>query len=222
MSESDDLQHERDDSHIDEGRDDDHIDEGPDAVLRRDPVMAPLLDEHDPYVEPQWDGEFERLCVSIINQQLSTASAAAVRARVYDALDDEVTPESVLAADGDALREAGLSRSKVEYVRNAARAFRENDYSKTALADRSNEEVVDLLTEIRGIGQWTAQMYCMFVLERPDVLPLGDLAVRRGIEQLYNDGEELTRAEMREIAEDWRPYRSLATRYVWAEYEADD
>ncbi|OAQ53625.1 hypothetical protein HTG_05040 [Natrinema mahii] len=189
------------------------------TVLREDPVMAGLLDRHDPYVEPDWS-EYERLCISIINQQLSTASAAAVRERVFEVLEGEVTPDSVLAADEAALRDAGLSRRKVEYVRNAARAFQENDYTRAGLADHSDAAVVDLLTEIKGIGEWTARMYLLFVLERPDVLPLGDLAVRRGIEQLYADGEELSRAEMREIAEPWRPYRSVATRYLWAEYES--
>lgn len=189
-------------------------------VLRQDPVMADLVKRHDPYVEPNWN-EYERLCISIINQQLSTASAVAVRERVFDLLEDDVTPETVLAANEAALRDAGLSRSKVEYVRNAARAFQQNDYTREGLAEHSNEEVIDVLTEIKGIGAWTARMYLLFVLERPDVLPLGDLAVRRGIEALYGNGEELTRAEMREIAEPWRPYRSVATRYIWAEYESE-
>ncbi|NKE35871.1 DNA-3-methyladenine glycosylase 2 family protein [Natronococcus sp. JC468] len=189
-------------------------------VLRQDPVMAELVDRHDPYVEPDWT-EYERLCISIINQQVSTASAAAIRGRVFDVLGGEVTPETVLAADEEALYEAGLSRSKIEYVRNAARAFRDGDYTRAGLAEYSNEEVIDRLTEIRGVGDWTARMYLLFVLERPDVLPLGDLAVRRGIENLYGNGDELTRAEMREIAEDWRPYRSVATRYIWAEYESE-
>lgn len=190
-------------------------------VLREDPVMATLVEKHDPYVEPNWT-EYERLCISIINQQLSTASAAAVRGRVFDVLSDDVTPDSVLEADDEALRDAGLSRSKVEYIRNAARAFQERDYSRSGLADHTNDEVVDALTEIKGVGEWTARMYLLFVLERPDVLPLGDLAVRRGIEQLYANGEEeLTRGEMREIADAWRPYRSVATRYIWAEYESE-
>ena len=182
--------------------------------------MAGLVDRHDPYSEREWS-EFERLCVSIINQQLSTASAAAVKERVFDLLDDEVTPEAVLAAAEPGLREAGLSRMKVEYLRNAARAFQEGDFTREGLAPYSDEEVVDRLTEIKGVGEWTARMFLLFVLEREDVLPLGDLAVRRGIEQLYGNGAEMTRAEMREVAEQWRPYRSVATRYIWAEYEAD-
>ena len=181
--------------------------------------MARLVDAHDPYTEPDWT-EYERLCVSIINQQLSTASAAAVKRRTFDLLNDEVTPESVLNADREALREAGLSKMKVEYMRNAACAFRENDFSREGMAELSDEEVVERLTEIKGIGEWTAEMYLLFVMEREDVLPLGDLAVRRGIERLYGDGEEMTRAEMREIAERWRPYRSAATLYIWADYES--
>lgn len=194
------------------------IDEA-ESVLRRDPVMARLVDAHDPYVEPDWD-EFERLCISIVNQQLSTASAMAVRERVFDVLGGEVTPEAVLAADEGPLRDAGLSRTKVEYFRNAARAFQRNDYSREGLAAHSDEVVIDELTAIKGIGEWTARMYLLFVLEREDVLPLGDLAVRRAIERLYGDGAEMTRSEMREVAERWRPYRSVATRYLWAEYES--
>jgi DNA-3-methyladenine glycosylase II len=181
--------------------------------------MKRLLERHDLYTESDWTA-YERLCISIINQQLSTASATAVKERVFDQF-NRVTPEAVLDADEDALREAGLSRTKIEYMKNAARAFQQNDYTKSGLTDYSDEEVIDLLTEIKGIGDWTARMYLLFVLEREDVLPLGDLAVRRGIEQLYGNGEEMTRDEMREIADQWRPYRSIATRYIWAEYESE-
>ncbi|WP_290814620.1 DNA-3-methyladenine glycosylase [Halovivax sp.] len=194
----------------------------PETVLRRDPVLAPVIDRREPHpLRPEVD-EFERLCVSIINQQLSTASAAAVRERTFAALGGDVRPETVLAAGRGTLLDAGLSRTKVDYLRNVAEAFRERDLTREGLADATNREVVEELTRIKGVGEWTARMYLMFVLQRPDVLPLGDLAVRRGIERLYNDGAELSRAEMREIAEPWRPYRSYATRYIWAEYEADD
>ena len=188
-------------------------------VLRNDPVMADLLDRHDPYSEAEWE-EFERLAISIINQQLSTASAAAVKERVFDVLDGEVTPGRVLEADEAALRDAGLSSAKVEYLQNAAVAFEENDFTKEGMAHLSDEEVVDRLIDIRGVGEWTARMYLMFVLEREDVLPLGDLAVRNAIEELYGDGEGMTRGDMREVAEAWRPYRSVATRFIWAEYES--
>ncbi|WP_435077392.1 DNA-3-methyladenine glycosylase family protein [Halococcus sp. AFM35] len=187
-------------------------------TLREDPVLRPLVGEFGELELDTAANPFERLVVSIINQSVSTASANAVRERVF-ALFDDVTPAAVLAADEERLREAGLGETKTEYVRNAARAFRERDLTPEGFSDAPNGEVIDELTEIRGVGEWTARMYLIFALGREDVLPLGDLAVRRGIESLYGDGE-MTRAEMRDVAERWRPYRSLATLYIWRYYES--
>ncbi len=195
----------------------------PEAVLKDDPILAQLIERHTIRSEPS-ASEFERLCVSIINQQLSTKSATAVRKRVFALFDGPVMPAAILAVEEQSLREAGLSKQKVEYLRNAARGFQENDYTKEGLADCSNEQVREMLTDIKGVGEWTANMYLIFALEREDVLPLGDLAVRRGIKQVYGNDEErgeMSRNEMREIAERWRPHRSLATKYIWAEYESD-
>ena len=189
-------------------------------TLRDDPVMADLIDRHGLIEHGPADDEFERLCTSIINQQLSTASAAAVRERVFALFDGTVTPEAMLAADRDELRDAGLSRTKVEYLKNAAEAFLERDLTWEGLADHTDEEVIEELTTIKGVGEWTAHMYLMFVLAREDVLPLGDLGIRNGIQQLYGDGEELTEAEMRVIADRWRPYRTYAMRYIWRAYES--
>ena len=192
------------------------------ATLREDPTMAALVDRHGPLDVTPADDEFARLCTSIVNQQLSTASAAAIHERFVDVLGGDPTPDRVLAADEAALREAGLSGTKVEYLRNVAAAFRDDErtFPREGVAGESDAAVVDRLTTIRGVGEWTARMYLIFALGREDVLPLGDLAVRKGIEQAYNDGEELSRAEMREIADSWRPYRSYGTRYIWAEYES--
>ena len=190
----------------------------PYETLRNDETMASLVEEFGRVpVEPVESGEeFRRLVVSITNQSVSTESARAVRSRLFDTLED-VTPQSVLETPPEELASTGVGEAKSEYLQETARAFRENDYSREAFVDVSNEEVRDALTEIRGVGEWTANMYLIFVLGREDVLPLGDLAVRRGIEGLY--GVE-TRDEMREIAEDWKPYRSYGTRYVWKWYES--
>ncbi len=184
--------------------------------------MATLVDRHGRLAIEPADDEFTRLCTSIVNQQLSTASAAAIHERFVGVLGGDPTPDRVLAADEDALRGAGLSRTKVEYLRSAAEAFRDGDgdLTREGFAGHDDDAVVDRLTEIRGVGEWTARMYLIFALGREDVLPLGDLAVRKGIEQVYNGGDDLTRDEMRAIAEPWRPYRSYGTRYVWAEYES--
>jgi DNA-3-methyladenine glycosylase II len=194
------------------------MDERVRSNLEADPTMATLVDRHGMVtIEPAED-EYRRMAVSIINQQLSTASANAVRERVFAAL-GEVRPTTVLAAEEATLREAGLSTAKIDYLRSTARAFQEGEYSREALAHLEDATVVDRLTEIRGVGEWTAEMYLIFVLGREDVLPLGDLAIRKGIQQVYGEGRELTREEMRTIAEDWRPYRSYGTRYLWLEYE---
>ncbi len=192
------------------------------ATLRRDPVMDRLIDRFGPLVVEPVENPFRRLCVSILNQQLSTASAAAIRERAFDVIGDDVLPETVLAADPDRLAEAGVSRTKIEYLRSAAETFGTGEpaLSREALADRNDGEVRRELTRIHGVGEWTARMYLIFALGREDVLPLGDLAVRKGIESVYNDENELSRAEMRDIADAWRPYRSYGTRYVWAAYES--
>lgn len=178
--------------------------------LRTDPALAPLVDEHGPVeLEPAAD-PFARLVVSVINQQLSVESAAAIEERVFDRF--EVTPAGMLAADEDALREAGLSGSKVAYVRNLATAFDDGTLSRERLDAMSDEEVIDALTEVKGVGVWTAKMALIFVLGREDVFPVEDLGVRRGMESLFGD---LTRAEMVARAEAWRPYRSYASLYLW-------
>lgn len=187
-------------------------------TLCRDSTMARLVDRWGPVeIEPA-ENEYERLAVSIINQQLSTASANAVRERVFDLLGD-VTPEAVLVADESELRDAGLSNAKIDYLRSTATAFQERDLTRDGLAGLDDDVVMAELTDIRGVGDWTARMYLLFVLGREDVLPLGDLAVRRAIEYQYGNGSELSREEMREIAEPWRPFRSYGTRYLWLEYE---
>jgi 3-methyladenine DNA glycosylase/8-oxoguanine DNA glycosylase len=193
------------------------VDEPYDA-LRRDDTMASLVDDFGRVeVTPAEPGEeFRRLVVSITSQSVSTESARAVRTRLFDRLGD-VTPREVLETPPEELVSVGLGETKAEYVRNAARSFESGDYTREAFADASNGEVRDALTDIRGIGEWTANMYLIFVLGREDVLPLGDLAVRRGIEGLY--GVE-AREEMRGIAKAWKPYRSYGTRYVWEWYES--
>ncbi|MFB6135273.1 MAG: DNA-3-methyladenine glycosylase [Halobacteriaceae archaeon] len=183
--------------------------------IREDPHLGPLVEEHGPVTVDSHDDPFARLVTSVVNQQLSTRSAAAIRDRLFERFD--VTPAGVAAADPDALRETGLSGQKVEYLKHAADAFQERELSPTALADHSDEEAVDLLTEIRGVGEWTAHMYLIFVCGREDVFPVGDLGVRKGMCELFD--AELSRAEMVERASAWRPYRSYAALYLWRAYD---
>lgn len=173
--------------------------------------LEPLVDEHGELAVSPAEDTFARFVVSIVRQQVSTEAARAIEERLFDAV--EATPAGVLAADEETLREAGLSAAKAGYVRNVAEAFRERGYSRDAFADHDDAAVVAELTDIRGVGDWTAKMFLLFCLGREDVFPVEDLGIRRGMERLY--GEDLTRSEMVERAEPWRPYRSYASRYLW-------
>jgi len=179
--------------------------------LRGDPALGAVVETHGPLGLDPAEDMYRRLVVSILRQQVSMASAAATRDRLFDAV--EVTPSGVLAADPETLREAGLSRQKTRYVREAARAFREEGYDGAYFEDMDDDAVVDELTSITGVGTWTANMQLMFSLGRPDVFPVGDLGIRKGMRTLF--GEDTTREEMVERAREWRPYRSYASLYCW-------
>lgn len=179
--------------------------------LRSDPDLGPVVEEHGVVRLDPADDLFERLVRSIVSQQVSTQAATAIRERLYDAV--EITPQAMLRADESTLREAGLSGQKVRYVRNVARAFDEHGYTRAGFDGMSDEAVVDELTDITGVGVWTAKMQLMFSLGRPDVFPVEDLGIRNAMTALY--GDELDRAGMVERAERWRPYRSYAALYLW-------
>ncbi len=178
--------------------------------IEKDPELSRLVERYGTLeLEPAEDA-FRRLATSVINQQLSTSSAEAIRRRVFKKV--EMTPEGVLEADQEVLREVGLSSQKIDYLKRIAAEFRSGNIGRESLAELSDEEVVERLTSIRGIGVWTAKMFLMFVLARKDVFPVEDLGIRRGMEQVYGLD---SRSEMLERAEEWRPYRSIAALYLW-------
>lgn len=187
----------------------------PIKTLRGDPTLRPIIDEHGRVsIEPA-DDTFKRLVISIINQQLSSASAAAIRDRIFDTV--EITPTGILSAEESILQDAGLSSQKITYLQNIAAAYRDQGLNYEYFADKSDAAVIDELTDIHGIGAWTAKMYLIFCLGREDVFPVEDLGIRNGMRSLYHD--EMSRSEMVETADAWRPYRSYATRYIWRGYD---
>jgi DNA-3-methyladenine glycosylase II len=180
-------------------------------ALATDDALAPLVEEHGPLALEPADDIFERLVVSIVRQQVSMNAADAIRQRLFDAV--EVTPARLLASDTETLQNAGLSRAKVEYVRAAARRFERRDYDRAYFEGMETASVIDELGEIRGVGPWTAKMFCLFCLGRPDVFPVEDLGVRKGMQHVLDPS--MSRTLMTERAERWRPYRSYATLYLW-------
>ncbi|AFK20501.1 DNA-3-methyladenine glycosylase 2 family protein [Haloferax mediterranei ATCC 33500] len=181
--------------------------------LRTDPNLGSVVEDHGPLTLDPASDPFEQLVISIVNQQLSTTAAETIRNRLFDRV--EATPEGILAADETVLRDCGLSSQKVGYVRNAADAFQDG-LSTESLHAMDDDEVIDALTEIRGVGVWTAKMFLIFVLAREDVFPVEDLGIRRGMEHVFGfDEDAVSRGEMRERAERWTPYRSYASLYLW-------
>ncbi|GGN89143.1 DNA-3-methyladenine glycosylase family protein [Haloarcula pellucida] len=189
--------------------------DSPHETLREDPDLGPLVDAHGELrLDPAGD-LFERLVVSILRQQVSMASAAATRERLFDAV--EVTPTGIRTADDEVLRDAGLSRQKTRYVNEVAAAFEEEGYSIDYFEGLTDDAVREELTAITGVGDWTANMQLLFSLGREDVFPVGDLGVRKGFGNVVDEGYD--RSEMVEYAERWAPYRSYATLYLWRAQE---
>ena len=180
------------------------IDElGPD---RRDPRRGVAPEDH-----------YGALVRSIVGQQLSTKAARAIYTRLTDRFGGRTpTPVEVLEDDPEELRAAaGLSRAKVSFLRSLAEHVLDGSLELGALDALPDDEVKAELVAVKGLGPWTADMFLMFHLERPDVLPVGDLEIRRAIMVLYGLTELPTAPEMEAIAEPWRPYRTLASLYLW-------
>jgi DNA-3-methyladenine glycosylase II len=189
-----------------------------------DPVLAPLIDRFGPLemVPENRRGRehYAALVRAIVGQQLSVKAAASIFSRVEAMFGGRApTPEQILAADTDALRAAGLSRAKVLYLRSLAEHVRDGSLELDRLEQLPDDEVLAELVAVKGLGAWTAQMFLMFQLERPDVLPVGDLGIRRAAERLYGLDDLPSPAELERIAEPWRPWRTLACRYLWASLE---
>ena len=152
----------------------------------------------------------------VIGQQISTKAAAAVHARLLELFDGRTpTPAELLAVDPQRLREAGLSGRKVEYVRDLAAHVESGELELDRLGELSDDEVIAEITAIRGFGPWSAQVFLMFHLERPDVLPTGDLGIRRAVQIAYGLDELPNHEQLTAIAEPWRPQRTLACIYLW-------
>jgi len=157
---------------------------------------------------------FLTLARAIVGQQISVKAAQSVWNRVL-ALVLEMTPEKVLAQERPRLRACGLSDRKVEYIADLAQHFADGTVHVARWPQMPDEEVIAELVQVRGIGRWTAEMFLMFNLMRPDVLPLDDLGLQKGIRLSYFKGRKISLKRMRKLGESWRPYRSVATWYLW-------
>jgi len=181
-----------------------------------DARLAAVIDRVGPCTLRLRKGIYQSLFRSVLYQQLAGAAAAAIERRVKGLFDGETPPPAdFLRATTEDLRRAGLSRQKLNYLRDLAAHFADGRLRPRRLARLSNEELVTAVTAVHGIGEWTAHMLLIFSLGRPDVLPVGDYGVRKAMQRLYRLRDLPKPHTMERIATPWRPYRSIASWYLW-------
>jgi DNA-3-methyladenine glycosylase II len=190
-----------------------------DHLHRSDPVLSAIIQQVGDYGIQFREPDFETLVKSIVSQQLSGRVASVIFGRLAAAVTGKLTPESVLKLRPSRMRKLGLSTQKTAYIRDLARHARDGKVAFEELRELSDAEVIERLTQVRGIGVWTVHMFLIFALQRTNVLPTGDLGIRNAIRKAYGMTELPTPAEMESMAERWQPYCTVASWYLWRSLE---
>ena len=187
--------------------------------LSKDKYIGPLVKKHGPcnIKRKRKKDYFTILATSIVYQQLSIKAAAAILERIKAGLGGEVVPEKILITRPQKLRKWGLSRQKTGYLKDLARKVKKGEVELDKMAKLSDKEIVEELMAVKGIGPWTAEMFLMFSLARPDIFPVDDLGIRNGMKHLLK--KEMKPAEMVKFGERWKPYRTIASWYIWKRVE---
>jgi DNA-3-methyladenine glycosylase II len=188
------------------------------TLARRDPVLRDLMRRHGAcgLADAQHEDPFMALIHAIIAQQLSSRAAATIERR-FDALfAGRPAPADVALVTDERLRAVGISGQKIRYIRDLCTRIQDGSLKLDALPDLPDEAVIAALTQVKGIGRWTAEMFLMFRLHRPDILPIGDLGIVKAVQRVYGLRQVPTPDRLIRIGEPWRPYRSVACWYLWA------
>lgn len=190
-------------------------------LKRVDPVLRDVIERVGVYRIRYRDDRFLALVEAIVAQQVSVGAARAILGRLLDRYPRGLTPKRLRATPPDALRAVGLSRQKTEYLLGLARHVDAGAVDLAAIGAWDDEQVMKALTRIKGIGRWTVEMFLMFCLRRPDVLPVYDLGFRRAVQNAYCFRKPPDPRRIEALAVPWRPYRSVATHYLWASLEPE-
>ena len=183
-------------------------------LSKADPVLARIIQQAGAYKIQYRDPVFETLVRSIVYQQLNGRAALTIYNRLASAV-SEVTPEAVLKLRPAKMRTLGLSKQKTTYIRELARMTRNGEVDFSLFPNLPDEQIIESLTRVKGIGVWTVHMFLIFALRRPNVLPTGDLGVRMAMKKAYELAELPKPQEMERIAQFWHPYCSIASWYLW-------
>lgn len=189
---------------------------------RRDPVIARLIRDYGPMRLAKNGNYFIVLCRAIVSQQISTKAADSIYKK-FDGLFDtrSPNPERVVGLSESVLRSAGLSRQKTAYLKDLGAKFLDGTIRPHQLRCLSNDDVVDRLTKVYGIGQWTAEMFLIFSLNRPDVLPVGDLGLQAAIKNIYGLRQRPSAKKIQALGRKWSPLETVATWYAWRSVDED-
>jgi DNA-3-methyladenine glycosylase II len=191
-------------------------------LQKNDPVFKRLLKSVGPFTAKTRRDRFGTLVSSIISQQISVAAARTIRGRLIDAVAPEkISPESLLKFDVDSLRAVGVSRQKATYVLDLAEKVDAGTLDLASIHRRDDEAVIQEMVQVKGVGRWTAQMFLMFSLGRLDVLPVDDLGLKNAIAKHYELDDLPDKHQMEALAENWRPYSTIACWYLWQSLKAN-
>ncbi len=183
--------------------------------LQKDSKLKKIIDDVGPCKIRVMRNRYEAIIDAIITQQISDAAGKAIGKRFRDIFPKYPLPIEVLNTDNSTLLSSGISRMKVQYIKNISSAIISNQINLKKISKKEDEAIINDLTQIKGIGRWTAEMFLIFGLGRLDILPLGDLGLRNGIQTLYSFSEKPSDEIIIKIAQKWRPYRTVATWYIW-------
>lgn len=184
-------------------------------LKKSDPVLRAIIERVGPCRIEYSPPEFQSLAEAIVYQQLNGKAASTIFNRLADLAGKPITPEGIVKLTDPQMRSVGLSKQKTSYLRDMAERAINGQLDFSRLPERSDEEVIEHLTQVKGVGVWTAQMFLMFTLKRPNVLPTGDFGVQVAVKKHYNKRKMPKPALMEKIAKPWEPYRSIACWYLW-------
>jgi len=189
-------------------------------LIQKDPVLKDLFAKKEIIYVRVSDDYFVSLVDTIIAQQLSSKVAQVISKRVFTFFDEVITPQKIMDASEEALRPLGLSFQKIKYLKSLADCIIQGKVDLSDLESKSDQEIIDMLIQIKGIGVWTAQMFLMFSLGREDVFSVLDLGLRNAVRNIYQN-QELSHQEIEQLAENWAPYRSVVSHFLWHAWDSE-
>ena len=184
-------------------------------LKQSDPILCAIIDRIGPYRMEYGPPEFHSLAEAIIYQQLNGKAALTIFNRFADLAGKPLTPDGILKLTNEQMRGVGLSKQKSSYLKDMAERAARGQLDFARLADMTDDDVIEHLTQVKGVGVWTAHMFLMFTLRRPNVLPTGDFGIRMAMKEHYRKRKLPNPAQMEKIARCWEPYRSVACWYLW-------